>query len=180
MRVTSFGTGGAPRWNSHRGVCRSGILCLRTNLWASRAAASPMITAPNPCSVSTAATESTVTLSPQPASSVPMIWAMSSVAAIFAVYATRTLSAIAAWLPVVRLSGSCGSPGVAGLSVQRQVQKRVLDELRHRRVDPVLPLRHGLRVQPEAHRLDQRLDHRRCLRPDDVGAEQLPGGRIRD
>jgi hypothetical protein len=62
-------------------------------------------------------------------------------------------------------------------SVERQVQQRVLDQLRHRRVNPVLAARHASRVQTEAHRLDHRLDQRRGLRADDVRAEQLAGRR---
>ncbi len=41
-----------------------------------------------------------------------------------------------------------------------QTQKRVLHHLGQRRVDPVLPAGHLRRGEPEAHRLDQRLDNR--------------------
>ena len=57
-------------------------------------------------------------------------------------------------------------------------EQGVLDDLGQRRVDPVLLRRHVVGGLTERHRLDQRLDDRRRLRADHVGAESSPVRRI--
>ena len=66
--------------------------------------------------------------------------------------------------------GSRGQPVRFG-----EGQQQVLDDLHQRRVDPVLPAGDVVRGLPEAHRLHERLDQVRGLRPEEVRAEDQPG-----
>src|SRR5699024_7254809 len=61
-----------------------------------------------------------------------------------------------------------------------ETEKRVLDDLRHRRVDPVLATSQSRHRDLELHRLDEDLDERRRVGAHDVRAQEQAGGPVGD